>query len=278
MRRWPCCRTAASAARPAATSPTRSTACSAWSGRARRARCGASCWRRAGSRSPAPCCASSRASPNTVCASRWSPPTTPRAAPRRRHSRRRRRNGRRRTASSSPRPMPFRRRRCAHAKERSPPSIRWRRSWRLADRQSAVAAAFAPLAGSRRCPCRRRSRRQAHARIAVRLARPTGVLAYDDLATWLDNLAGALGERLLRLKGLVRVQESERPLLVQSVGTLFSPPRAVRRARGVAAALPGDHRPRPAAGRAREPSRRPACSRFSSYGGLSSVQRFVRVA
>jgi G3E family GTPase len=51
------------------------------------------------------------------------------------------------------------------------------------------------------------------------------VLAYDDLAYWLDNLAGALGERLLRLKGLVRVKESERPVLVQCVGTVFSPPR-----------------------------------------------------
>jgi G3E family GTPase len=64
-----------------------------------------------------------------------------------------------------------------------------------------------------------------HPRIAVRLARPTTVLAYDDLATWLDNLAGALGERLLRLKGLVRVTESERTVLVQSVGTAFSAPR-----------------------------------------------------
>jgi len=59
----------------------------------------------------------------------------------------------------------------------------------------------------------------------VRLAQPVGVLAYDDLASWLDNLAGALGERLLRLKGLVRVAESERPVLVQSVGTAFSAPR-----------------------------------------------------
>ena len=50
-------------------------------------------------------------------------------------------------------------------------------------------------------------------------------VAYDDLATWLDNLAGALGDRLLRLKGLVQVKESERPVLVQSVGTVFSPPR-----------------------------------------------------
>jgi hypothetical protein len=64
----------------------------------------------------------------------------------------------------------------------------------------------------------------AHPRIAVRLARPAGILGYDALAAWLDNLAGALGERLLRLKGLVRVTESARPVLVQSVGTSFSTP------------------------------------------------------
>jgi G3E family GTPase len=94
-----------------------------------------------------------------------------------------------------------------------------------ADRDRAVAAAFAPLAGSAPMPAPPPVEIRTHARIAVRLARPTAVLAYDDLATWLDNLAGALGERLLRLKGLVRVRESERPVLVQSVGTIFSAPR-----------------------------------------------------
>jgi G3E family GTPase len=96
----------------------------------------------------------------------------------------------------------------------------------IADRDHAVAAAFAPLVGAAAMPAPPQvAARAAHARIAVRLARPTAVLAYDDLAAWLDNLAGALGERLLRLKGLVRVKESERPLLVQSVGTAFSAPR-----------------------------------------------------
>lgn len=94
-----------------------------------------------------------------------------------------------------------------------------------ADRSRAVAAAFAPLTNVASMSVPPTVATQAHARIAVRLARSTGVLAYDNLAAWLDNLAGALGERLLRLKGLVRVKESERPLLVQSVGTLFSPPR-----------------------------------------------------
>jgi G3E family GTPase len=94
------------------------------------------------------------------------------------------------------------------------------------DRRCAVAAAFAPLAPTAAIPLPTfAAMPAAHPRIAVRLARPAGVLAYDDLAFWLDNLAGALGERLLRLKGLVRVAESPRPLLVQSVGTLFSAPR-----------------------------------------------------
>jgi hypothetical protein len=89
-----------------------------------------------------------------------------------------------------------------------------------------VAAAFAPLAATAAIPLPTSAAvLTAHPRIAVRLARPMGVLAYDDLATWLDNLAGALGDRLLRLKGLVRVEESARPLLVQSVGTLFAAPR-----------------------------------------------------
>ncbi len=94
------------------------------------------------------------------------------------------------------------------------------------DRDRAVASAFAPLAANAPMPVLPQgAATAAHPRIAVRLARPTTMLAYDDLAAWLDNLAGALGERLLRLKGLVRVAESERPVLVQSVGTAFAAPR-----------------------------------------------------
>lgn len=92
-------------------------------------------------------------------------------------------------------------------------------------RDAAIVAAFAPLTSPAAMPIPLRVAATSHPRIAVRLARPAGALAYDALAAWLDNLAGALGERLLRLKGLVRVAESERPILVQSVGTLFSAPR-----------------------------------------------------
>ena len=91
------------------------------------------------------------------------------------------------------------------------------------DRAATVAAAFAPLAGGavREPP----ETAAAHPRVTVALLRPSSPLNYDDFAAWLDNLAGALGERLLRLKGLVRVAGQTSPVLVQSVGTLFSPPR-----------------------------------------------------
>jgi G3E family GTPase len=64
-----------------------------------------------------------------------------------------------------------------------------------------------------------------HPRIGVVLARLDAAVAWDALAEWLDNLAGLCGERVLRVKGLVQVTGSNRPLLVQSVGTTFSAPR-----------------------------------------------------
>jgi G3E family GTPase len=94
-----------------------------------------------------------------------------------------------------------------------------------ADRAGAVRAAFAPLAVTP--PSREIAPRfgSAHPRVALCLAKPVGQVAYSELAEWLDNLAGALGERLLRIKGLVRVVESDHSLLIESVGTMFSPPR-----------------------------------------------------
>ncbi len=94
-----------------------------------------------------------------------------------------------------------------------------------ADRAAAVHAAFAPLTSA--LPLVEFAPRlaSAHPRLVLCLARPAAELAYPDLAAWLDNLAGRLGERLLRVKGLVKVSEAPRPLLVESVGTVFSPPR-----------------------------------------------------
>lgn len=96
------------------------------------------------------------------------------------------------------------------------------------ERGSAVLSAFAPLSSAP--PLREISPdpSRAHPRIALCLAKPAGEVAFSDLGDWLDNLAGALGERLLRIKGLVRVTESEAPLLIESVGTMFSPPRPLK--------------------------------------------------
>ena len=63
-----------------------------------------------------------------------------------------------------------------------------------------------------------------HPRLSVVLARLTAPVAWDDMAEWLDNLAGLCGDRLLRCKGVVRVTDGPK-LLVQSVGTVFAAPR-----------------------------------------------------
>jgi len=95
------------------------------------------------------------------------------------------------------------------------------------DRRAAALAAFslraaASLAGSLR---RAEAVGLRHPRISVVLAKLDAAVAWDALAEWLDNLAGLCGERMLRVKGLVQVTGSQRPLLVQSVGTTFSAPR-----------------------------------------------------
>ena len=64
-----------------------------------------------------------------------------------------------------------------------------------------------------------------HPRISVVLLRFHEAVPWDDLGDWLDNLAGLCGDRLLRTKGLVRIAGAMQPLLVQSVGSVFSAPR-----------------------------------------------------
>lgn len=93
------------------------------------------------------------------------------------------------------------------------------------NRAAIVAAAFAPLSSAPPLRELAPALAAAHPRLALCLVRPRGEMAYADLAGWLDNVAGRLGERLLRIKGLVKVPEAPRPLLVESVGTMFSPPR-----------------------------------------------------
>jgi G3E family GTPase len=48
---------------------------------------------------------------------------------------------------------------------------------------------------------------------------------WETALDWLENLAGALGERLLRIKAIVPGDNRSNRVLLQSVGTTFSAPR-----------------------------------------------------
>jgi hypothetical protein len=48
---------------------------------------------------------------------------------------------------------------------------------------------------------------------------------WDDVLEWLENIAGALGERLLRMKAMVLGPLGIDRMLLQIVGTAFSAPR-----------------------------------------------------
>ena len=56
----------------------------------------------------------------------------------------------------------------------------------------------------------------------LRLSEP---IPGDVLSDWLDGLVAAYGERLLRVKGLVRIVEDERPLVVHAAQHLVGAPR-----------------------------------------------------
>ena len=71
----------------------------------------------------------------------------------------------------------------------------------------------------------------AHARIHVMRATLTRPVVWEEFSTWLDDLAGACGEQLLRVKALVHVEDCEDPILVQSVGTTYGMPRRMQQHR-----------------------------------------------
>ncbi len=64
-----------------------------------------------------------------------------------------------------------------------------------------------------------------HPRVRVLRAKFDGVAEWDDVLDWLENVSGALGERLLRMKAIVLGPLGEDRVLLQSVGTTFSAPR-----------------------------------------------------
>lgn len=63
-----------------------------------------------------------------------------------------------------------------------------------------------------------------HPRLVVLQGRPQEGLRWSDFAAWVDDLAGLLGERLLRFKAVVAPSDQSDPLMLQGVGTTFSAP------------------------------------------------------
>lgn len=68
-----------------------------------------------------------------------------------------------------------------------------------------------------------------HPRIEVMLASFPEPPTWGELEEWLENMVGLCGDRLLRLKGIVRVADALEPLLIQAVGNMFSTPRRMPR-------------------------------------------------
>jgi len=103
------------------------------------------------------------------------------------------------------------------------------------DRRRAVQAAFAPsqgtsdLVGLAARVLAAGGQGASHPRIRVMAARAQSGISWTDFSEWLDNLAGLCGDRLLRVKAVVRVTDCEEPILIQSVGSTFSLPQRLTR-------------------------------------------------
>ena len=103
------------------------------------------------------------------------------------------------------------------------------------DRERAVAAAFAPAQGTADLAALAAhmlaagGAAAAHPRIRVMAARARAGISWMDFSEWLDDLAGFCGERLLRVKAVVRVSDCAEPILIQSVGATFSAPQRLTR-------------------------------------------------
>ncbi|KVU63096.1 hypothetical protein WK70_04455 [Burkholderia cepacia] len=58
-------------------------------------------------------------------------------------------------------------------------------------------------------------------------ARITSLPDWHDVLDWLENIAGVMGERLLRMKAIVPGDVPSHQILLQSVGTTFAAPRRI---------------------------------------------------
>lgn len=63
-----------------------------------------------------------------------------------------------------------------------------------------------------------------HPRLVVMQGAPDTVLNWAAFAGWVDDLAGLLGERMLRFKAVLALADQPSPMLLQAVGTTFSAP------------------------------------------------------
>ena len=106
------------------------------------------------------------------------------------------------------------------------------------DRQTLVREAFAApadaagdIAAMAAALLSQAARPTPHPRIRVMTGQVAPGTCWDDMAGWLDDLAGVCGERLLRVKALMRVADCEDPILIQSVGSTYSTPRRMTRHR-----------------------------------------------
>ncbi|KSV75486.1 hypothetical protein N185_16740 [Sinorhizobium sp. GW3] len=71
-------------------------------------------------------------------------------------------------------------------------------------------------------------RAERHERMTVALASWDGPVSWPDLSEWVENFSGHCGEKLLRAKGLIKVVGCDDLVLLNGVGTVFSPPRRVQ--------------------------------------------------
>jgi G3E family GTPase len=93
------------------------------------------------------------------------------------------------------------------------------------DRVTRARAAFAPAPSAALMPVpARMAMASAHPRVAVLRASFTQSATWEDRLDWMEDLAAFCGERLLRVKGFIRRPGTDTTMLVQAVGTLFSPP------------------------------------------------------
>jgi G3E family GTPase len=90
------------------------------------------------------------------------------------------------------------------------------------DRGARARAAFAQIGVSASVPEASTSR-AAHPRIAVLRASFAEDASWEDRLDWMEDLTAFCGDRLLRVKGFIRRPGAEGTMLVQAVGTLFSP-------------------------------------------------------